>query len=216
MVEFGWLEGFLNTSFLPFSVYQLCQKKIPQAHRASSLLEVSKVKSHSASPPYANVIFRHRLEPHPTRRQYAKLLAMSENSHEVEPVAKSTIKKSENMKPADVAFYKAWDEMLGWMREYAKIARASCLKKRRTFPTIFIGWSALRFAHHHHEREPQRLEGNPVLLLNASPRHALFKEIVLHPFESHVYRKLKYSSDKSAVGREQARVYQRDAVYTSG
>src|SRR5690606_9487893 len=34
-------------------------------------------------------------------------------------------------------------------------------------------------------------DGQPVLMVNASQRAAVFKEVVLHPYETHVYRKLK-------------------------
>ena len=56
-------------------------------------------------------------------------------------------------------------------------------------------------------------EGNPVLLLNASPRHTVFKEVVLHPFESHVYRKLKYNKDKNALA-EGKRVFTKEMLFT--
>ena len=42
-------------------------------------------------------------------------------------------------------------------------------------------------------------DSNPVLMISVSPRHAVFKEAVLHPFESHVYRKLKYSEEKKGL-----------------
>lgn len=41
--------------------------------------------------------------------------------------------------------------------------------------------------------------GYPVLLVNASPRHALFKEVIVHPFDSHSYRTLSYSPDKQTL-----------------
>ena len=36
---------------------------------------------------------------------------------------------------------------------------------------------------------------SPVLLVSASPRHAVFKEVELHPFDSHVYRHLSLADD---------------------
>ena len=42
-------------------------------------------------------------------------------------------------------------------------------------------------------------KGRPILLINASPRHTVFKEVLLHPFESHTYRTLSYNADKGAL-----------------
>ncbi len=41
--------------------------------------------------------------------------------------------------------------------------------------------------------------GKPVLPVNASPRHAVFKEVVLHPFGSHAYRKFTYNPELGAL-----------------
>ncbi len=40
--------------------------------------------------------------------------------------------------------------------------------------------------------------GQPILMLSISPRHALLKKLTLHPYESHVYRKLKYKPEEKA------------------
>ena len=139
---------------------------------------------------------------------------MSDSTPKVEPVAKPTDKKSENMKPADVAFYKAWDEMLGWMHEYAENRKSTMFEKEADFPDyIYRMERPYDLPTTIMSASLSDLEGNPILLLNASPRHALFKEIVLHPFESHVYRKLKYSSDKSALV-ESKRVFTKEMLFT--
>ncbi|HLU82905.1 MAG TPA: NADH-quinone oxidoreductase subunit 15, partial [Trueperaceae bacterium] len=44
-----------------------------------------------------------------------------------------------------------------------------------------------------------KADGHPVLMVNASQRAAVFKEVVLHPFDSHVYRKLKLAPDGSGL-----------------
>ena len=56
-------------------------------------------------------------------------------------------------------------------------------------------------------------DGKPVLMLNASPRHAVFKEVVLHPFESHSYRKLKLDSSGMAL-TEGKRQFTREMLYS--
>jgi hypothetical protein len=102
---------------------------------------------------------------------------------------------------SDTAFYTAWKELLEQLREYASQHPDRVLfEKEADFPDYI-----------YRMERPYDLpttimsaslsdkEGHPVLLVNASPRHALFKEVVLHPFESHTYRKLKYSPEKNAL-----------------
>lgn len=117
------------------------------------------------------------------------------------------------MTDKDKAFYKAWTELLEWMREYADSHSSAKFEKEADFPDYI-----------YRMERPYDLpttvmsaslsdpEGNPILLLNASPRHAVFKEVVLHPFESHVYRKLKYNSDKAALA-EGKRVLTKDMLF---
>ncbi len=100
------------------------------------------------------------------------------------------------MSDTDPAFYRAWAELLGWMRAYAADAGAARFEKEADFPDYI-----------YRMERPYDLpttvmsaslsdeEGRPVLLLNASPRHAVFKEVMLHPFESHAYRKLTLAPD---------------------
>ena len=103
------------------------------------------------------------------------------------------------MNANDLAFYTAWKGMLGWLREYADAHEGAILEKEADFPDYIyrmerpydlpttVMSASLSDPH-----------GNPVLMLSVSPRHTVFKELSLHPFESHVYRKLKYDADKSA------------------
>jgi hypothetical protein len=103
--------------------------------------------------------------------------------------------------PNSTAFYTAWKDLLEHLQSYARQHPNTVLfEKEADFPDYI-----------YRMERPYDLpttimsaslsdkEGHPVLLVNASPRHALFKEIVLHPFESHTYRKLKYSSEKNAL-----------------
>ena len=104
------------------------------------------------------------------------------------------------MNDKDAAFYAAWTELLEWMRHYAGTRAGVIFEKEADFPdyiyrmerpydlpTTIMSASL---------SDPQ---GNPILLVSASPRHTVFKEVTVHPFESHVYRKLKYSPDKNAL-----------------
>ena len=114
----------------------------------------------------------------------------------------------------DKAFYTAWTALIGWMHEYTKTRDGAVAEKEADFPDYI-----------YRMERPYDLpttimsaslsdpEGNPVLLLNASPRHAVFKEVVLHPFESHVYRKLKYSAEKNAFV-EGKRVFTKEMLFT--
>ena len=103
------------------------------------------------------------------------------------------------MNANDTAFYYAWKELLDWMQSYAKDKKQVIFEKEADFPDYI-----------YRMERPYELpttimsaslsdpEGNPVLMLSASPRHTTFKEVTLHPFESHVYRKLKY--DRTSRG----------------
>lgn len=95
-------------------------------------------------------------------------------------------------KEADMAFYQAWAELLEWMRDYAADRPGVSFTKEADFtdyiyrmerpfdlPTTIMVASL------------STPDGKPVLMVNASQRAAVFKEVVLHPYDSHVYRKLK-------------------------
>lgn len=100
----------------------------------------------------------------------------------------------------DRKFYAKWAELLDWMREYANAHDGVMFEREADFtdyiyrmsrpydlPTTIMSASL------------SDLNGKPVLLLNASPRHTVFKEITLHPFESHTYRTLRYYAPKDAL-----------------
>jgi len=100
------------------------------------------------------------------------------------------------MSDRDRAFYRAWAALLQEMRAYAEERDDVIFQKEADFPdyiyrmerpydlpTIVMSASL------------SRPDGHPVLMLNASPRHAVFKEVVVHPYESHVYRKLTLADD---------------------
>lgn len=106
----------------------------------------------------------------------------------------------EKLTEEDRKFYAKWAELLDWMREYASAHDGVMFEKEADFtdyiyrmsrpydlPTTIMSASL------------SDLNGKPVLLVNASPRHTVFKEVTLHPFESHTYRTLRYYAPKDAL-----------------
>jgi len=96
------------------------------------------------------------------------------------------------MAERQAAFYRAWAQLLEWMREYAAEREGVAFTKEADFPDYI-------YRMHRPYDLPTMVmvaslsdpaTGLPVLMTNASPRHAVFKEVVLHPYDSHVYRKL--------------------------
>ncbi|MEM7737132.1 MAG: NADH-quinone oxidoreductase subunit 15 [Deinococcota bacterium] len=120
-------------------------------------------------------------------------------AEETVPVSNEVILE-ERLTEDDRAFYAKWAELLDWMRAYADEHDGVLFEKEADFtdyiyrmsrpydlPTTIMSASL---------SDP---DGKPVLLLNASPRHAVFKEAILHPFESHTYRTLRYYPPKEAL-----------------
>ncbi|HEX7003096.1 MAG TPA: NADH-quinone oxidoreductase subunit 15 [Trueperaceae bacterium] len=112
----------------------------------------------------------------------------------------------------DLAFYRAWTQLLEWMREYASSREGVMFEKEADFtdyiyrmerpydlPTTIMSASL---------SEP---DGEPVLMAHASPRHAVFKEVEIHPFGSHVHRKLKLAEDGASLA-EGKRVFTRQML----
>jgi hypothetical protein len=117
------------------------------------------------------------------------------------------------MTAQDKAFYTAWHDLLDWMRTYAAQHEHVIFEKEADFPDYI-----------YRMERPYDLPttimsaslsdptGKPVLMLNASPRHAVFKEIILHPFESHVYRKLTFNNEKKVLA-EGKRSFSKDMLF---
>ena len=104
------------------------------------------------------------------------------------------------MTESDKAFYDAWNELLSWMRDYAAEREGVIFEKEADFPDYIYRMerpydlpTTVMSASLSDER------GHPILMASASPRHAIFKEVVLHPFESHTYRKMKCSPEKGVL-----------------
>jgi NADH-quinone oxidoreductase chain 15 len=113
----------------------------------------------------------------------------------------------------DVSFYRAWTSLLEHMRDYAASHEGVLFEKEADFPDyIYRMERPYDLPTTIMSASLSDAEGKPVLLVNASPRHALFKEIVLHPFESHTYRKLKYSAEKNVLV-ESKRPFSKDMLF---
>ncbi len=95
-----------------------------------------------------------------------------------------------------MAFYRAWAELLEWMREYAAQHDGVKFVKQGDFtdyiyrmerpydlPTTVMSASLSTPA------------DQPILFASCSQRAAAFKEISLRPFQSHIYRKLTLAED---------------------
>ena len=103
-----------------------------------------------------------------------------------------------------LAFYRGWAELLDWMREYADERDGAKFTIEADFTDYIYRMerpydlpTKVMVASLSHP------DGYPVLLVNASQRAAVFKEVVLHPYDSHVYRKLTLapSGEGLAEGR---------------
>lgn len=96
----------------------------------------------------------------------------------------------------DLAFYGAWADLLDVMRAYADGRDDVIFQKEADFPDYIY-----RMARPYDlptivmSASLSRPDGYPVLMLNASPRHAVFKEVIIHPYESHVYRKATLAAE---------------------
>lgn len=108
--------------------------------------------------------------------------------------------RSASRTAADAAFYAAWDTFLGWMRAYADKHPQALFEKEADFPDyIYRMERPYDLPTTVMSASLSDLKGRPLLLVNASPRHTVFKEIVLHPFESHTYRTLTYSAAQRSL-----------------
>lgn len=106
----------------------------------------------------------------------------------------------DRMDDQDKAFYAGWAELLAWMRDIAASRDGVRFEKEGDFPDYI-----------YRMERPYDLpttvmsaslslpDGRPVLLASASPRHVVFKEAVLHPVDSHAYRKLTLAKDGSGL-----------------
>lgn len=113
-----------------------------------------------------------------------------------------------------LAFYGAWAELLDWLREYA----AEREGVRFTIEADFTDYI-------YRMERPYDLPttvmvaslsdpgGRPVLMVNASLRSAVFKEVVLHPYDSHVYRKLTLAKSGEGLA-EGRRTFTKEMLFT--
>lgn len=116
------------------------------------------------------------------------------------------------MSEQDKAFYSAWKQLLDWMKDYASAHDGVIFEKEADFPDyIYRMERSYDLPTTIMSASLSDAEGNPVLLISVSPRHSLFKEVTVHPFESHIYRKLKYSPEKNALV-ESKRVFSKEML----
>ena len=116
------------------------------------------------------------------------------------------------MTDKDKGFYAAWAELLDWMRGFAAQRDDVIFEKEADFPDYI-------YRMHRPYDLPTTVmsaslsdpHGRPVLLVNASPRHTVFKEVVLHPYDSHVYRTLKLAQDGAGLA-EGKRVFTQERL----
>lgn len=112
-----------------------------------------------------------------------------------------------------MAFYRAWTELLEWMREYAAAHDHVEFVKQADFtdyiyrmarpydlPTTIMSASL------------SDLQDQPQLMVSASQRAAVFKEVVLHPFNSHIYRTLRLAPDGVNLA-EGPRIFTKEALF---
>lgn len=114
------------------------------------------------------------------------------------------------MSSVDTEFYKSWVTLLDWMQDYAKRHEQIKFVKQADFPDYIYRMerpydlpTTIMNASLSDGRD------NPLLMLSVSPRHTVFKEVTLHPFGSHIYRKLSYNPQKQAL-TEGKRVFTRE------
>lgn len=116
------------------------------------------------------------------------------------------------MTQEDQAFYEAWTELLSWMRDFAAAHEGVRFEKQADFPNYI-----------YRMERPYDLpttimsaslslpNGSPVLMVNASPRHTVFKEVVLHAIDGHTYRTLKLAGDGTSLA-EGKRIFSRSRL----
>ena len=122
-------------------------------------------------------------------------------------------KRADRKAAEHAAFYAAWEKLLGWMLEYAETRPKAAFEKEADFPDyIYRMERPYDLPTTIMSASLSDLKGRPLLLVNASPRHTIFKEIMLHPFESHTYRTLTYNADKGAL-TEGKRVFTREMLF---
>ena len=110
------------------------------------------------------------------------------------------------MNDQDMAFYEAWTELLSWMREIAEGHEGIRFEKESDFPDyIYRMERPYDLPTTIMSASLSQPDGDPVLLVNASPRHTVFKEVVLHPLDSHAYRTLKLAKDGKGLSEGKRR-----------
>lgn len=117
------------------------------------------------------------------------------------------------MDEADLKFYAAWAQLLEWMREYsAENDHARFIKQADFTEYIYRMARPYQMPTTIMSASLSDPDEKPVLMVSASPRHAVFKEVELHPFDSHVYRHLHLAEDGEGLA-EGKRSFTRQMLY---
>jgi len=99
----------------------------------------------------------------------------------------------------DYEIYNAWKSLLDDLKEYASKHEQLIFEKEADFPDyIYRMQQEYELPTHIMSASLSDKHGQPILMLSVSPRHALLKKVTLHPYESHVYRSLKYKPEAKA------------------
>jgi len=109
--------------------------------------------------------------------------------------------------------YEAWNNLLEDMKAYASTHEHAVFEKEADFPDyIYRMQKEYQLPTHIMSASISDTKGNPILMLSVSPRHSVLKSVTLHPYETHVYRKLKYSAKKDAFV-EKGRPFSKDMLF---
>lgn len=117
------------------------------------------------------------------------------------------------MNDADLKFYAAWAQLLEWMREYeAEGEHARFIKQADFTEYIYRMERPYQMPTTVMSASLSDADEKPILLVSASPRHAVFKEVELHPFDSHIYRHLHLADSGEGLA-EGKRVFTRQMLF---
>jgi len=109
--------------------------------------------------------------------------------------------------------YEAWNRLLENMKDYASKNNHAVFEKEAAFPDyIYRLQKDYQLPTNIMSASLSDTKGNPILMLSVSPRHSVLKSVTLHPYETHVYRKLKYSASKDAFV-EKEREFSKDMLF---
>ncbi len=108
-------------------------------------------------------------------------------------------------------FYQEWAALLEWMREYAAGRDGVDFVKQADFTGYIYRMARPKDLPTTIMSASLSVNGKPVLLLSCSPQDSVFKEVQVHPFGTHIYRKL--SLDDSGRLAEASGPFTRESLH---